>query len=288
MNENCDLKDVLKTEDKVGEKIVYGKRMLTSHRNYNLWNEERNIFNVRNMERMYGRFLDNMIDVAAVFKTKWVNPNQLLTTSKQLIWDWTDNEEKMKTAKDILENGVYFPIFTLDKGLLHNQIITEEEADVLKTKNLYNSYNGNHRIDVMHYWQEQGKWDKEVLIYIIPEFCQKSCTGFKYDFIDDHDETNPLVQYKLPHPIRMYHLDRLEHEMKVSNWREREEVEPGLSIVMVDNYNVAFRIMTEFQNALEAPLVNYYKTYGNHPWFIEPLGAVFNDKELFEECTRWK
>lgn len=288
MNENCDLKDVLKTEDKVGEKIVYGKRMLTSHRNYNLWNEERNIFNIRNMERMYGRFLDNMIDVAAVFKTKWVNPNQLLTTSKQLIWDWTDNEEKMKTAKDILENGVYFPIFTLDKGLLHNQIITEEEADVLKTKNLYNSYNGNHRIDVMHYWQEQGKWDKEVLIYIIPEFCQKSCTGFKYDFIDDHDETNPLVQYKLPHPMRMYHLDRLEHEMKVSNWREREEVEPGLSIVMVDNYNVAFRIMTEFQNALEAPLVNYYKTYGNHPWFIEPLGAVFNDKELFEECTRWK
>ena len=283
MSENCDLKDVLKPEDKDGEKIVFGKRMLTSHRNYDLWNEEDNTFNVENIENLYTLFIVNMELLTEHFNTEWVDPKEIITTTKELIWDWTDDEERMRTAEDILNNGVYFPIFTLDRGLVHNQILSEEEINELKANNLYNSYNGNHRIDVMHYWQEQGKWDRDVLIYIIPEFCQKSCTGFKYTPIDDHDNTNPLVQQKLKAPVILYHLDRVEHEMKVTNWRKRKEFFiDGVSEVMVDNYNVAFRIMTEFQNVLEQPLVNYYKTYGKLPDRIARMNGIFNNKKIFD------
>ena len=128
---NCDLRDVLTEEDKKG-KLVYGKRMLTSHRNYDLWDEETDKFNIENIESLYRYFIYNMKVVSKVFKTKWVYPFELLTTTKGLIWDWTSEEERIRTAEDILNHGVYFPIFVLDKGLLHNQIATEEEKKKLE------------------------------------------------------------------------------------------------------------------------------------------------------------
>lgn len=276
MKKNCDTKDRLNNE-----KIVYGKKMLTSHRNYKLWNEENHTFNVENINTLYEMFIYNMIVATKCFETRWVDPKDLITTSKRLIWDWTDNKEKLDTAEDILNNGVYFPIFTLDKGKLHNQILKEEEMKELASKNLYNSYNGNHRIDVMHYWQEKGEWDKDVLIYIIPDFCEKSCTGFKYTPIDDQDESNKLKSYRMPNSLKMIHLNRVEHEMKYTNWKKEEIVKPGISIVEVDNYNAAFRIMTEFQNVLEQPLVHYYKKYRELPDYVLRHSKFFNDEYIF-------
>lgn len=284
MNSIC---DILTDKDK-NDKLSFGKNMLTSHRNYDLWNENNDTFNEENINCLYSLFIYNMVISTKIFKTKWVKPNELITTSKKLIWDWTNDEEKLMTAQDIFKNGMYFPIFTLDKGKLHNQIMNEEELAQLSEKELYNSYNGNHRIDVIHYLQECGKWqNKEVLIYIIPEFCQKSCTGFKYTPIDDSDNSNLLARYKLPFPLYMYHLTNVEHEMKVTNWRNKIDISSGISKVLVDNYNVAFRIVTEFQNVLEQPLVNYYKTFRTLPDMVRDKSQIFNDKDIFKKEILW-
>ncbi|GEM_PF-2970647 len=284
MNNKC---DILTSSDKNG-KLTFGKNMLTSHRNYNLWNEHNNTFNIENINYLYSLYVYNMSISTKIFKTRWVRPNKLIATSKKLIWDWTNDEEKLITAQDIFENGMYFPIFTLDKGKLHNQIMNEKELAKLSEKELYNSYNGNHRIDVIHHLQKCGKWkNKEVLIYIIPEFCEKSCTGFKYSLIDDSDNGNRLAQYKLPFPLYMYHLNNVEHEMKVINWRNKTNISSGISKVLVDNYNVAFRIVTEFQNVLEQPLVNYYKTFKTLPDIVKNKSKGFNDKDIFEKEILW-
>lgn len=280
---NCDLTDILTDEDRRG-RLVYGKKMLVSHRNYDLWNEETDGFNVKNIEKFYKIFINNMKVAARVFETRWVYPNQLLPTTKGLIWDWTSEEEKLRTAQDILEYGVYFPIFTLDKGLLHNQIMSEKEKEKLAAKQLYNSYNGNHRIDAIQYLVKTKKWgkDKKILIYIIPSYCQKSCTGFKYEPIDDSKECG-LKKWKLSQVIEMVHLDKVEHEMKVFNWRYKKEIEEGISQVKVDNYNTAFRIMLEIQNVLEPVLARYYQLYGKLPESIIRDNRIFNHEPIWKK-----
>jgi hypothetical protein len=277
---NCDLRDVLRPEDKQGEKIVYGKKMLTSHRLYDLWNEENDTFNINKIEHFYEIFIKNMHQLQNVFEARWVKPHEILPTSKGLIWDWTSEEEKMRNVEDIRKHGVYFPILTLDRGLLHNQIMSDEEKEALRAKMLYNTYNGNHRADCMQYLVDSGIWSdyKNVIIYIIPPFCQKSCTGFKYDIIDDMVESS-LTQQKLKQPINLFHLDKVEHEMKVVNWRNRIEVEDGVSVVGVDNYNVAFRILTEWQNVLEPVLVRYFELHQELPSKITHLSRVFNNEK---------
>lgn len=287
MSEYCDLKDVLTPEDRKGKNIVYGKRMLVSHRNYDLWDEESDKFNEKKIETFYKLFVYNMYILKDIFEPRWVYTHELLTTSKGLIWDWTSEEEKQRNAEDIDKNGVYFPILTLDRGLLHNQIMNEEEQKKLSAKMLYNSYNGNHRMDCMQYLVEKGIWDKDkkVLIFIVPPYCQKSCTGFKYTPIDDTKE-NDLTQQKLDKPINLIHLDYVEHEMKVTNWRKKVDLDDGLSLVMVDNYNVAFRIMLELQNVLEPVLVRYYQLYRKLPNQIVELSKVFNIEESFNDLFR--
>jgi hypothetical protein len=276
-NNNCDFRARLEDKKKPG-KEVYGKKMLTSHRLYDLWNEETVEFNMNEINKLYMLFVANMYAAAQVFHTKWVRPEELLTASKGLIWEWSSEEERDITAEGIAKYGLYFPIFTLDKGKLHNQIMSPEAQAELSSKGLYNSYNGNHRIDAIHCLVKQGVWQKNVLIYIIPEYCQKSCTGFKYDPIDDNIESQ-LTQWKLPRSLRMFHLDRVEHEMKVTNWRYRSEIDEGISIVKVDNYNVVYRIINEIQNALEPVLTRYYELNGCLPECITRYSVVFNDEE---------
>lgn len=275
----CDLRDIITLRDKQG-KQVYGKKMLESHKLYDLWNEETDTFDLSKIELFYSLFIYNMNELKNIFRPKWVKPHELLTTSQKLIWDWSSEEEKKRTADDINKFGTYFPILTLDKGYLHNQIISDKEKEELKKKGLYNSYNGNHRIDAIHFLLEQKIWDKnkDILIYIIPPFCQKSCTGFKYDPIDDHDLNHPLVQWKLDNLITLYHLDYVEHETKVTNWRKLENLTQGISMVKIDNYNVAFRVMLELCNVLEPVLVRYYELNNTLPEFIIKKSKAFNNK----------
>lgn len=277
---NCDTRDVLTEKDKQG-KLLYGKKILTSDSKYNLWNRETDEFDIKRIEDLYECFVWNMHMVMDDFEPIWVPNKLLLTTTKGLIWDWNDEEERMRTAESIHKCGMYFPILVLPRGILHNQIATEDELEELKAKNLYNSYNGNHRIDAIKCLIEQGLMneDDEVLVYIIPPTCQKSCTGFKYTPINDSVD-NELTKNKLKKPILMVHMDYVEHEMKVTNWRDREVVEDGISLVMVDNENVAFRIILELQNILEPALTRYYELHRTLPGRVIEMSRCFNKKEV--------
>ena len=273
---NCDYQARLDDLKRKG-KIVYGKKILPSYKPYELWNENTDTFDIDKINKLYMLFKYNMAIVSKYFRPIWVEPEELLVTTKTMIWDWTSQEELEMTANSIETFGVYLPIFVLPKGMLHNQICDKDEMDRLKSINLYNSYNGNHRIDAIQYLKKNGRFNKKVLVYEIPPFCEKSCTGFRYTRID-HNEENELTNHKFEEPIIMSHLYYLEDEMKMYNLKTFYK-DNGISSVVVDNYNTAFRIMTEFQNALEPPLTRYFEIYGKLPDGFD--NKYFNDYDIW-------
>lgn len=271
---NCDFTNRMKDLES-GKPISYGKALLTSDEKYNLWNKETDEFNIEKIIYLYNLFKENVKRLKDDFIHSWVSPNDLLYATKGKIWDWTSKEEYEYTKESIEKCGMYFPIFVLPKGILHNQICSFEEMEYLKSLQKYNSYNGNHRIDVIQHLPIE-----EVLIIEIPTFCEKSCTGFKYTPID-YRRKNKLTSYKLKQPICLYHLSHLEDEMKMYYTNPVEELENGIVVLNVDDYNTAFRILTEFQNALEPPLTRYYQLYKELPKGIDC--GCFNKKEEWKK-----
>lgn len=269
---NCDFTNRMK-DLQSGKAISYGKALLTSDEYYSLWNKETNTFNIEKIIFLYNLFKENIKTLKEDFVHSWISPNSLLYATKGKIWDWTSQEEYERTKESIQKYGMYFPIFVLPRGILHNQICSLEEMEYLKSLNKYNSYNGNHRIDVV-----QDLKLPEVLIIEIPLFCEKSCTGFKYTPID-YRLKNKLTSYKLKKPVQLYHLSFLEDEMKMYNVDliVKENLTDGVKLLEVDDYNTAFRILTEFQNALEPPLTKYYELYNKLPEGIDC--DCFNKKE---------
>lgn len=258
--ENCDFLERLRQlQETKPEERLYGKRALSSHKKYSLYSESDDMFDITNIMRLYSMFTYNVFTLlkAGIFKYKWVNPNKLLTATKGKIWDWSSDEEKEETIESIRRYGLHFPIFTLDKGILHNQV------DPLKPgtyENKYNSYNGNHRIDAIQSMKMYD--DKEVLIIIMPEFCEKSCNGFRYTYINYSDIHIPqmVIEHPLPTEVKLFHLRNLEDEMKMYNVpTANKDVWPGIDFAHCLDYQCAFRILQEFQNALEVPLTKHYK-----------------------------
>lgn len=267
---NCDFTNRMKDLES-GKPISYGKALLTSDEKYNLWNKETDEFDIEKIVYLYNLFKENIKRLKNDFIHSWISPNDLLYATKGKIWDWTSEEEYEYTKESIEKCGMYFPIFVLPKGILHNQICSFEEMEYLKSLQKYNSYNGNHRIDVIQHLPIE-----KVLIIEIPLFCEKSCTGFKYTPID-YRRKNKLTSYKLKQSLNLYHLSHLEDEMKMYYTNPIEKIEEGIVVLDVDDYNTAFRILTEFQNALEPPLTRYYQLYHRLPDGINC--DCFNKKE---------
>ena len=267
---NCDFNNRMKDLES-GKPLSYGKALLTSDEKYELWDKETDQFNIEKIVLLYNLFKENIKLLKEDFKHSWTSPNNLLYATKGKIWDWTSEEEFEYTKESIEKCGMYFPIFVLPKGILHNQICSFEEMEHLKSLNKYNSYNGNHRIDVIQHLNLD-----EVLIIEIPPFCEKSCTGFKYTPID-YRMKNKLTSFKLKKEVNLFHLSYLEDEMKMYFTNPVDKIENGIDVLKVDDYNTAFRILTEFQNALEPPLTRYYQLYKKLPEDIDC--GCFNNKE---------
>lgn len=269
---NCDFTNRMKDLES-GKPISYGKALLTSDEYYSLWDKETDSFDLEKIIFLYNLFKENIKRLKEDFPHSWTTPDNLLYATKGKIWDWTSNEEFEYTKESIEKCGMYFPIFVLPKGILHNQICSLDEMMQLQSLQKYNAYNGNHRIDVIQHLPL-----REILIIEIPLFCEKSCTGFKYTPID-YRVKNKLTSYKLKNPLQLFHLSRLEGEMKMYHTTPIEEISDGIVLLNVDDYNTAFRILTEFQNALEPPLTRYYQLYHTLPEGIDC--DCFNKKEAW-------
>lgn len=274
---NCDFTNRMKDLES-GKPISYGKALLTSDEKYNLWNKNTDEFDVKKIVYIYNLFKENIKLLKNDFLHSWVSPSDLLYATKGKIWDWTSKEEYEMTKESIEKCGMYFPIFVLPRGILHNQICSLEEMIKLQSLQKYNSYNGNHRIDAIQHMNLD-----EVLIIEIPVFCEKSCTGFKYTPID-YRIGNKLTSYKLKKPVNLYHLSYLEDEMKMYYTNPIEKIDDGIVLLNVDDYNTAFRILTEFQNALEPPLTRYYQLYKKLPIGIDC--NCFNNKKDWENYVK--
>lgn len=291
-NTNCDFRERLKQLQSVPPKqMIYGKKKLESHLKYDLINDDNSV-NTSKLSVMYDMFKYNILQVikAGLFEWAWVDPDDIITATKGKIWGWSNDKEKEFTKNSIETFGLHFPIFTLPLGIPHNQI-DEIPEDI--TKNLYNSYNGNHRIDAIQELHREGRYNKKVLIIIIPPFCEKSCTGFRYTPIDYQSDRIPDMV--LEHPtqtVTMFHLRFLEDEMHIYNMpTEHFNVWDGIDVVNVIDYQAAFRILQEFQNALEIPLLEVDKDIqgtGPHNLESSTYGKYFSfegfiDKEIFDK-----
>lgn len=280
MNGNiCDVNNRL-NELLSGKPIQYGKARLENDKPYKLWNRETNEFNEEKIIKLYEYFKFNLLTLIKTknFEYKYVNPDELLVATKGKIWDWTNDKEKKDCIQNIKQYGLNFPIFTLPQGELHNQVVPLKQLKELKKLNKYNSYKGNHRIEALQEIYHQTGEPKEVLIIIIPPYCEKSCTGFQFTPID-YNEKNELTNYKLKTPVKLYHTIYNEDLMKMSNMTYLSEAD-GIALVNVEDYNTAFRILMEFQYSLTAPLTSYYNIYKSYP-------KGFNDK-LFNNKQSWE
>lgn len=280
MNGNiCDVNNRL-NELLSGKPIQYGKARLENDKPYKLWDREINEFNEEKIIKFYEYFKFNLLTLIKTknFEYKYINPDELLVATKGKIWDWTNDKEKEDCIQNIKQYGLNFPIFTLPQGELHNQVVPLKQLKELKKLNKYNSYKGNHRIEALQEIYHQIGEPKEVLIIIIPPYCEKSCTGFQFTPID-YNEKNELTNYKLKTPVKLYHTIYNENLMKMSNMTYLSETD-GIAFVNVDDYNTAFRILIEFQYLLTAPLTSYYNIYKSYP-------EGFNDK-LFNNKQDWE
>lgn len=277
----CDVNNRL-NELLSGKPIQYGKARLENDKPYKLWDRETNEFNEEKIIKLYEYFKFNLLTLIKTknFEYKYVNPDELLVATKGKIWDWTNDKEKEDCIQNIKQYGLNFPIFTLPQGELHNQIVPLKQLKELKKLNKYNSYKGNHRIEALQEIYHQTGEPKEVLIIIIPPYCEKSCTGFQFTPID-YNKENELTNYKLKTPVKLYHTIYNEDLMKISNMAYLSEAD-GIAFVNVDDYNTAFRILMEFQYLLTAPLTSYYNIYKSYPEGFND--KLFNDKQSWEDA----
>lgn len=276
---SCDINNRM-NELLSGKPIQYGKARLENDIPYGLWDRETNEFNVNKIIDLYDYFKYNLLTLIITnnFEYKYVRPDELLVATKGKIWDWTSQEEKEETIESIKTCGLNFPIFTLPQGELHNQVVGLKELKELKKLNKYNSYKGNHRIEALQeIYSSTGK-PQEVLIIIIPPYCEKSCTGFQFTPID-YTKENGLREYKLREPVMLYHTIYSEDLMKMRNIKY-ESQRDGIAQVILDDYNTAFRILMEFQYLLTTPLTEYYKTYKRYPEGLDM--RLFNDRAQWE------
>ena len=292
-NETCNFCDYTEriAQFKRGKNLVYGKHRIDSYQYYDLINETGAI-NVDKIEYIYSLFLYNLkvLTDAGIFKVNWLQPEELIPATEGAFWSWNDDEELNTAIKSYCEYGFYFPIFTLPKGIPHNQIEIPENMN-----NLYNAYNGNHRISVLHEAPKRIPCFKEdiidecgVMTIEIPPFCEKSCTGFKYTPLKyNADGPINIPELQKFNPIPLFHLNKCNIEMKI-DLLEYEKICydiplcDGVDVVNVCDYQLAFRILQEFQNVLEYPLTAYYKEYNALPLRFGDMCNMVNHKDHWD------
>ena len=280
--QECDYSERLK-QFRRGKDLVYGKERIKSYKLYGLV-DEHNPYDPDKLTYIYSLFLWNLRELvrSSNFKVNWLKPNQLVTATKGIFWDWNNKNELEDSINDVEKNGMHFPIFTLPKGIPHNQIDIPSNME-----NLYNAYNGNHRIDILRYMNNVS----EVFTLEIPEFCEKSCTGFKYTpLVYDKDGNSDFGKQKLKEPVKLFHLRYCNDEMKIdySNYDKVENYDiplcEGVDLIDVTDYQFAFRILQEFQNVLEYPL-KYLNDINMYPVDIKLRSKIFETRENWDKFT---
>ena len=294
-NETCNACDYTErvAQFKRGKNLVYGKHRIDSYQYYNLVDNNETI-HMGKVEYIYALFLYNLkvLTDVGIFKVNWLNPDVLLPATEGAFWSWNDKAELDEALESFSEYGFYFPIFTLPKGIPHNQIeIPENMAE------LYNAYNGNHRIDVLKKAKERIKsfddlvYNGTVMTIEIPPFCEKSCTGFKYTpLVYDINGPVNIPEDQIFEGIQLFHLNRCEDEMKIDLLKYEKicydiPLCTGVDVVKVQDYQLAFRILQEFQNVLEYPLTLYYKKNKSFTESFARTINILNDREYWNNFS---
>lgn len=295
----CDYTEFIKQYKRDNKNLVYGKSRIRSYEYYDLIQND--TVNIDKVSYIYTLFLYNLkvLVESGVFKINMLAPHDIITATQGVFWNWSNNEEMEECIRSVIDSkGFYFPIFTLPKGVPNNQIDIPENME-----NLYNTYNGNHRLCVAQYIEAYGAFDgstwitnvfgqDKLLTIEIPEFCEKSCTGFKYTplIYDANGPTDPDMAHLLENPVELFHLNRCSEEMKIDisrYFREDWDIPlcRGVDLVRVKDYQFAFRILQEFQNVLEYPLTYYYHINHTLPESILHKMRIVNDYECWKTNT---
>lgn len=280
--ENCDLMARLEQLRDTTKEKLYGKNILENEYIKRLcWKNKDGEyeFDTAKIERLYALFRYNIDTLVKhdIFEMKMLKVTDLITATAKKIWDWNSEEEKMECVQSILDCGVYFPIFVLPKGIAHNQvgISGDIDAKIIKDVGLYNSYNGNHRIDALQYINKNHKARQnnktlKTNVLIIPPYCEKCCTGFNYTPLDYCLELPSIAtEHTLDNligDVKLFHIITCNKDMKMYNIpTHTRDVYPDIDYVYAIDYQMCFRILQEFQNVLEVPLTMYYRRYGKLP-----------------------
>lgn len=254
-----------------GDRVDNSLKVL--NKNYNIFHDNGE-FNEEVITRLYGYFIENMKSFNKVFEAKWVYPNEIKTATKEVVWSWDSEDERIATSLEIYRYGFYFPIVTLKQGRIHGQKCNKEELKNLKGRPYYYTVDGNHRVDSIHYLVEKGIWpqDKKVLIYIVPDYCTFVRQKIKLErdiYTTDKYKMNKLEQVLIMnYDTKILYLDKLENEIYVEN---------GISKIDIHHYLHFYNAATAISHILTPVLYKYFEKHNEPVPEIQTLMKVFND-----------
>ena len=196
--------------------------------------------NLEKIQYYYNDYLYNLLKIQKIFKLKWINPKNVITSNTSSSWKKCSNwdpfikdslENKTKLAKNILENGTYWAL------------------TATKINEKYLCYHGNHRLDSFKELLDKGLWNGKLPFLIIPPNCYR---------LKNHIEIG-LVQ-KLDTPITL----RLPKEMKNDCFNAYYEI-----IEDIDKHTLEVKVFTKIEalaiymthtTLLRNPIHNYLKS----------------------------
>lgn len=213
----------------------------------------------------YDKFIENMREFNKVFQPMWLSSDDLFPGGEGKVWSWDSDEEKVRTAFEILNYGIYFPMFVLEKGAVHpNDLQSKEYIG----ENQYYTLDGSHRSSAIKYLKERKLINnRKFLCYKVPIDCSMVRTKLK-------EGTHNIPMDKRSVNVMTYKPAILFLDIEL----EKDTIQR----INVTDKLIFFNSATSIMHNLTEIFYYYYTKNG------KPIDAIANKMRCFNDYDEWE
>jgi len=209
------------------------------------------------LETIYKEFHNNIEKLKLVYPYKELHINEIITAPIEEAWRWENNEERIRTKKEIIDFGLYLPLIVLEKGFIHR--------DKTDDGSHYHVLDGNHRVAAIKELYDEGKISGKVSAFIFPPYC---ISVRRRMIIDEYKN----AKYNNDTEVELAILYHAIEKLNIPRFLDIENNGNLITYVSVKNkleiYNCAMHIGHEITPFL-------YLYYNKHKDFSDTLKSLF-------------
>lgn len=228
-------------------------------------------FNLNLMMKMYLYMLKN-IEADELFEKRKINIFDIYTKNPD-DFHWEYNEEDIKLAKQILYEGMLFPLTVFEKGITYK--------DSLNSTSQYCCFDGNHRIQAFKKYLKIKKAERYLIdVFMVEKNCRYLSKKLSNEILYSNCRVKNLNYYI---PIKAFEDIRIQpvHIRKVDD---------DISEVIINNYIEAYRAFIYFAILL-TPVVALFDRLNKDSFVkvlkknnIKILGEIDNNLNFNRSC----